>query len=160
MHISSISDFIPQSSDNDGAHFSNLVNHDESSYLATQAMTLADRKKLIEVQQQDALLRKVVWDAEAFANPEYDYLDADGEDDPEYQGPMSENRLSQQPTGIRCADGTVIEMSVIGESCESPVLYPGMEEDEPNNIKKIVDHFSPGLLKDTNHHLIFLKDHA
>lgn len=140
MQIGSVTDFIPQSGNNDGANFNDLVNHEESSYSATQAMSLADRKKLIKVQQQDALLRKVVWDAEAFANPQNDHIDAEGEDDTEYQGQMSEKHPSQQPTGIRCADGTIVEMSVIGESesYESPILYPGMEEDEPDNIKKTV----------------------
>jgi hypothetical protein len=140
MHIGSVSDIIPQSGDNDSARFDDLVNHEDNSYLATQAATLADRKKLVEVQREDALLRRVVWDAEAFVNPESDYLDADGEDDPEYRGPMAGISLSQQPTGIRCADGTVAEINAMGdsESYESPIVYPGMKEDEPNNIKKTV----------------------
>ena len=140
MHIGSVSDVIPQIGDNDGARFDDLVNHEESSYLATHTMPLADRNKLIKIQQQDALVRKVVWDAEAFANPEHDRLDADGEVDPEYCGDRSHTPLSEQPIGIRRADGTVVEMSAIGDSenFELQVSYPGMKDYEPDNIKKIV----------------------
>lgn len=143
MHIGSVSDVIPQIGDNDGARFDNLVNQEESSYLATRAMPLADCQKLVKVQQQDALLRKVVWDAEAFANPDSDRLDADGEDDPEYHGRISPLPLSQQRSaGIQSADGMIVQMSNDSEAYESQVPYPGMKEDEPHNIKNTV-LFSP-----------------
>ncbi|KAF8584095.1 DNA-binding protein [Ramaria rubella] len=130
MHIASVSDLIPHCGNNDDARFGNLVDHEGSSYSATQTMTVADRGQSIEAQQQDALLRKVVWDAEALANPNID-ADAEGEDDPEYG-----EKMSQQPIGVRLPDGTVIEMSVSDNGIEkSQVSYLGMIEDEPNTIK-------------------------
>ena len=148
MHVASVSDVIPQDRTHDGARFGELVNYESSSHLATQTMTLTERGKLIQDQKQDAMLRRIVWDAEAFANPQGDH-DAKGEYDPEYQGPYDDIR-SQIPRGIRLADGSVVGLTQApnDERIDLQRAFPGTKEDEPNNIRKIVmriRHFFPSI---------------
>ena len=95
------------------------------------------------------MLRKVVWDAEGFANPDIsgDGLaleDAEGEDDPDYAA-ACEFYMNEKPKGVRLDDGTVAGMDVFEPEKESQVEYPGLTESEPTDIRDIVSYPFPFL---------------
>lgn len=80
MRVASISGYIP-SSENNSAPFSGTTAYGINPAPLTPAEEAVNRLQQIEVQKEDAQMRKVVWDAEEGLGHIEEDVDAEGENE-------------------------------------------------------------------------------
>ncbi|KAI0699230.1 HORMA domain-containing protein [Cytidiella melzeri] len=143
LRVTSVSAYLPSAEDNDAPFLGTTAGQNLGAPTLTPAEEAALRLHQTEAQRQDAMDRRVIWDAEEGLND----VDAEGEDD-EGENAAAVWRVGDNglefvgPIGIRDADGNIAPLSASQVQSQQPsvaaeALFEGVKENVPRHVGQL-----------------------
>ncbi|KAH9952085.1 HORMA domain-containing protein [Amylocystis lapponica] len=166
LRVASVSGYLPSVEDNNAPFVGTTNNHAHAAPTLTPAEEATLRAQQAEIQRQDAMDRRVVWDADDGLCD----IDADGEEDPDFadernsgDGILQRRRVDDSgvefcmPIGIRDDEGQVKPLSkaekmqnTAGQGkATQEAQYTGKLDSVPNRIAQLAATSLPGQIQRT-----------
>ncbi|KAI0768437.1 HORMA domain-containing protein [Irpex lacteus] len=144
LSVTSVSAYLPSAEDNNAPFLGTTIDGKHNcAPMLTPSEEAALRNHQVEAQRQDALDRRVVWDAEEGL----DDVDAEGEieDDDSAAAvwrPGAKGMEFVGPIGVRDPNGCVVPLSASQEkqaesSLQASVVFEGVQEKVPRHVRQL-----------------------
>ncbi|KAI0934776.1 hypothetical protein AcW1_006192 [Taiwanofungus camphoratus] len=127
VRVTSVSGYLPSTEDNNAPFLGTTNGYPHAAPTLTPAEELTMRMQQAEIQRQDALERRVVWDGDEGLGD----VDADGEDDPECVQGTGTDGKSNSSLGAWRVKGREVELvAPLGVRDENGRIIPCTEEEK------------------------------